>query len=188
MERKESAVPVAIRTARLFMRPWDAADAPALLPLLTANVARLAGWIPAHVATPVPLPALAERLGGFAADFAAARAYRYALFTEDGTRLIGEADLFPRSAHGRVTLPEADRAEVGYWLDAGATGQGFATEAAKALIDVAATIPWMENVEIHCDVANAASARVPQRLGFTLAGVHEGTQVWTTTLAADGAR
>lgn len=184
----DSRIPAAIRTARLLMRPWDKADAPALLPLLVANVEQLAGWIPPQVAAPVPLPALAERLAGFAADFSAGRSYRYALLTADGARLLGEADLFPRAEQGRVTLADADRAEIGYWLDAGATGKGFATEAAQALIDVAATISSMGCVEIHCDVANAASAAVPQRLGFALASVHEGTQVWRRSLAVEEPR
>jgi hypothetical protein len=103
----------AIRTARMVMRPWQGADASLLAPVLASNVVRLAPWIPAHVATPLPVPELAERLGGFAADFAAGRAYRYALLTLDEQQLLGEADLFPRSAAGRVPLPEADRMEIG---------------------------------------------------------------------------
>jgi RimJ/RimL family protein N-acetyltransferase len=176
-------VPSTLHTARLLMRSWDPADAPALLPLLTANIERLGGWIPAQVAEPVPLPALAERLAGFAADFGADRSYRYALLTSDGARLLGEADLFPRAAGGRVPLGDADRAEIGYWLDAAATGRGLATEATRALLGVAETLGVMRHAEIHCDVANTSSAAIPRRLGFELATVAEGTQVWRKALA-----
>ena len=168
-----------LRTARMLLRPWGAADAVLLEPVLAANVAHLAPWIPAHVATPLPASALAERLRGFAEDFSAGRAYRYALLTADERRLLGEADLFPRSANGRVLLGEADRLEIGYWLDAAATGQGLATEAARALLDVAATVPGISHVEIHCDAANAPSAAVPRRLGFALARVDGTLQVWS---------
>lgn len=130
----DSLIPATLRTARMLLRPWDAADAPALQPVLAANVGHLSPWIPAHVATPAPLPALAERLAGFAADFAAGRAYRYALLTPDGAQLLGEADLFPRAAVGRVPLSAADHVELGYWLDAAATGRGLATEATRALL------------------------------------------------------
>lgn len=171
-------VPPVIRTPRLLLRSWGPADAPALEPMLVANVARLGGWIPAHVADPLPAHALAQRLTGFATDFAEDRAYRYAILTPDGAQLLGEADLFPRGAAGRMPLFLADRAEIGYWLDAAATGQGYATEAAGALSDVTASLPGMLHVEIRCAEANAASAAVPRRLGFRLVGVEEGSQVW----------
>lgn len=177
-------VPRTLRTARLLLRPWTEEDAPALLPVLQANVDHLGPWIPPHVSTPVPLPALAERLAGFAADFAASRAWRYALLAPDGARLLGEVDLFPRAAHGRVPFAEhPDRVEIGYWLDAAATGQGFALEAADAMIALARSLPGIAHVEIQCDEANVASARVPERLGFELAAAEEGLQVWRKPLA-----
>ena len=176
-------VPTTLRTARLLLRPWSPTDAAALYPMLVANVAHLGPWIPAHVATPVPVPQLGERLAGFAADFAADRAYRYALLTPDGTQLCGEADLFPRAAVGRVTIEAADRVELGYWLDAAVTGQGLATEATSALLAVAATLPGMTHAEIRCDVANASSAAVPRRLGFHLAAVEANLQIWQKPLA-----
>lgn len=69
-------VSLELRTARLVLRPWRIEDAAPLLPVLEANQAHLAPWIPARVAQPVPLAELATRLAGFAADFAAAREWR----------------------------------------------------------------------------------------------------------------
>ena len=96
----------------------------------------------------------------------------------DDLRLIGEVDLFPRAETGRVPLSEGDRVELGYWLDASATGQGLITEAARALLDVARELPQVLHAEIHCDAANERSAAVPQRLGFHLATVEHSLQVW----------
>jgi RimJ/RimL family protein N-acetyltransferase len=177
-----AAIPATLRTERLLLRAWAPTDAPALAPMLVANVAHLGQWIPAHVSTPAPVPALAERLAGFAADFDHGRAYRYALLTPDGSRLLGEADLFPRAASGRVPLAAADRVELGYWLDAAVTGQGFATEATRALFGVAATLPGLSHAEIRCDGGNGASAAVPGRLGFHLASVEGTVQVWRKSL------
>jgi [ribosomal protein S5]-alanine N-acetyltransferase len=171
-------VPETLRTARLLLRPWNAADAVALRPVLEANAAHLGPWIPSHVATPAPLPELAERLAGFASDFTDDRAYRYALLTPDGAHLLGEADLFPRDASGRVPLAAADRVELGYWLASNATGKGLATEATRALLEMAATLPRMIHAEIRCNIANAPSAGVPQRLGFQLISRDADTQVW----------
>ena len=182
-----SLVPATLRTERLLIRAWSAADAPALQPILAANVAHLGPWIPARVSTPVPVPELAVRLAGYDADFTAGRAFRYALLSHDGTQVLGEVDLFPRAAAGRVPLAEADHVELGYWLDASATGQGLATEAARALFAVAETLPGMTHVDIRCDVANGASAAVPQRLGFHLAGVEGELQVWRKRLIPAGA-
>lgn len=177
-----SPVPATLHTERLLLRAWSAADAAALQPVLAGNVAHLGPWIPVRVSTPVPVPQLAERLAGYDADFTAGRAFRYALLTPDGAQVLGEVDLFPRAAAGRVPLAEADHVELGYWLDAGATGQGLATEAARALFAVAATLPGMTHVDIRCDIANGASAAVPRRLGFHLATVEGELQVWRKAL------
>jgi RimJ/RimL family protein N-acetyltransferase len=53
-------------------------------------------------------------------------------------------------------------------LRADDTGQGFVTEAARAVLSVAAQIPRFLRAEIHCDARNAPSASVAPRLGFTL--------------------
>lgn len=182
------AIPSPLRTQRLLLRPWAPEDAAALAPVLAANVAHLGTWIPQHVATPLPPAELAERLAGFAADFAEERAFRFAMLTPDGAQLLGEADLFPRDAMGRVSLAGADRVELGYWLDAAATGQGLATEATLALMEVAASLQAMTHAEIRCDVANAPSAAIPRRLGFQLAAVEGNTQIWRKELSHPAAR
>lgn len=171
-------IPTELRTFRLLLRPWRASDAPALLPLLKRNVLRLSPWIPAHVATPVPLPELEERLAGFANDFALENSFRYALIATGHDQIVGEMDLFPRAASGRVPLGAADRVELGYWLDEAHTGQGLVTEATRALLDVARALPEMQHAEIRCDIGNVPSAAVPNRLGFHLAMVEDGVEVW----------
>ncbi|HSJ30798.1 MAG TPA: GNAT family N-acetyltransferase [Longimicrobiales bacterium] len=167
------AVPDEIRTERLQLRCWRRGDALLLLPVLQANVEHLQSWIPAHVAAPAPLPDLEERLTGFAADFRAGRNWRYGVFAPDEREVFGEISLFPRSAAGRVNLAAADRLEVGYWLRRNVTGRGYATEAARAMLSLAASLPGMSHVEIRCDPRNTASAAIPKRLGFRLAAQWE---------------
>jgi RimJ/RimL family protein N-acetyltransferase len=170
------SVPVEIRTARLLLRPWRSEDAAALHPILQENWAHLGPWIPARIATPAPIPVLAERLSGFAADFAADREWRYAMIKSDDDAVLGEVGLFPRSATGRVHYAQADRVELGYWLRADATGRGFVTEGAHAMLAAAAALPHVSCVEVRCDARNAPSAAIPRRLGFDL----------TTTIAERG--
>ncbi len=182
-----SPIPALLATDRLILRRWSGADAAALGPLLITNAAHIAPWIPARIATPAPLDELVARLTGFAGDFDAGRAFRYALYTRDATRLLGKMDLFVRNASGRVPLSDGDHVELGYWLDIAATGQGYATEACRTLLTVAAGLPGMRDAVIRCDPANAPSAAVPQRLGFSMAATEDGTQVWKMNLAARAA-
>ena len=169
------------------MRPWRAADAPALHPILEANWAHLGPWIPARVATPVAVPELATRLAGFADDFASAREWRYGVFTPEGT-ILGEVGLYPRSPSGRVPYAESDRVEVGYWLRSDVTGRGYATEASRAVIGIASTLDRVTRFEIRCDPRNVASAAIPRRLGFVLEQtivepVFGETRVWVSSRA-----
>jgi RimJ/RimL family protein N-acetyltransferase len=163
-----AAVPPEIRTERLYLRPWRSEDAEALHPILVANYQHLAPWIPARVATPALVPLLAERLAAFGTEFDADREWRFAMLTSDERTLLGEIDLFPRSATGRVAFADADRAEIGYWLRSDETGRGLVTEAVRAIVDVAKQLGRFTHLEIRCDARNAPSAAVPKRLGFHL--------------------
>lgn len=161
-------IPTGFCTERLLIRTWRADDAELLHPILVANYERLAPWIPARVATPAPVPALAERLARFAAEFEADREWRFAILRPDETTLLGEIDFFPRSTSGRVHVAEADRGEIGYWIRADESGRGFVTEAVRAMVDVARQIDRFAHLEIRCDARNAPSAAVPKRIGFRL--------------------
>jgi ribosomal-protein-serine acetyltransferase len=173
-----SDIPDELCTARLLLRTWRAADATALAPILVANVEHFALWIPSRVSTPLPVPELAERLAGFADDFSERRAFRFAMYSLDETALFGEADLFIRDAAGRVPLGQGDGVEIGYWIDSAVTGRGLATEATAALCDLAERLQGIHHIDIRCDVANAPSAAVPQRLGFERFGTEGDVQVW----------
>lgn len=188
------AVPTELRTTRLLLRPWRAEDAANLLPILESNATHLGPWIPARVAEPAPVPVLEQRLAGFGAEFAADREWRFGMFTLDGRTILGEVGLFPRVETGRVPFADSDRVELGYWLRFDETGRGIVTEAASAVLAVAAAIPQFSRVEIRCDERNERSGAVPRRLGFALAetivdsgvvpaetAVH--LQVWTSELS-----
>jgi RimJ/RimL family protein N-acetyltransferase len=164
----EVSVPAELRTERLLMRPWRAEDAHALQPILVANWDHLGPWIPARVATPVPVPELAQRLAGFGDDFTSGREFRYGLFAPDRHDVFGEAGLYPRSATGRVPLADATCIELGYWLRADLTGRGLVAEASRALVAVAESLPRLTHIEIRCDSRNEPSAAIPKRLGFAL--------------------
>jgi RimJ/RimL family protein N-acetyltransferase len=73
--------------------------------------------------------------------------------------LIGEVSLILRGV-------EARQAEIGYIFNPAAHGHGYATEAARALIQVGFMGADMHRVYARCDARNLASAQVMERLGM----------------------
>jgi RimJ/RimL family protein N-acetyltransferase len=67
--------------------------------------------------------------------------------------------------------PDFRSASMGYCLDDAAWGHGYATEAARALLQWAFDTLDLNRVQAETDTRNAASARVLEKLGF----VREGT-------------
>ena len=67
--------------------------------------------------------------------------------------------------------PTCHSARMGYCFDKAAWGQGFATEAAGALLQWAFETLDLNRVQAEADTRNAASGRVLEKLGF----IREGT-------------
>jgi RimJ/RimL family protein N-acetyltransferase len=61
--------------------------------------------------------------------------------------------------------------EIGYWLGVPYWGQGYATEAARALIDHAFEDLGLERLEAGARVSNPASRRVLEKCGYQWSGV-----------------
>lgn len=81
------------------------------------------------------------------------------------TEVLGGTGLHRR--HGPGT------AEIGYWLRPDQTGRGLMTRVVAALTDVGLGLDGITEVHIHCDVANAPSRAIPERLGYELTGTIE---------------
>jgi RimJ/RimL family protein N-acetyltransferase len=86
--------------------------------------------------------------------------FDYALWDAQETALLGGAGLHPRLGPGRI--------EIGYWVRASQLRAGIASAAARALTLAAFNLSGIDEVHIHCDEANSASAGVPRGLGFRL--------------------
>jgi len=67
--------------------------------------------------------------------------------------------------------PRSGVAEIGYWLGVPHWGHGFATEAARAVIDHAFGELRHETLEAGARVSNPASRRVLEKCGFQWTGV-----------------
>lgn len=72
---------------------------------------------------------------------------------------------------GGVGLIEKEAVELGYWLTPAAWGQGYATEAARALMAHGCDILVLTQVASGHFVDNPASGRVLEKAGFRRSGV-----------------
>jgi ribosomal-protein-serine acetyltransferase len=101
-------------------------------------------------------------------------------FTEEAVRNWGAGTDFPFvilegdeviggiGCHRRPLV--RDIGEIGYWLRTDRTGRGYATEAAGALVGWGFDVLGLARLELRAGVANVASQRVAERLGFQREG------------------
>lgn len=95
-------------------------------------------------------------------------------FAEDGRfNAIILVDERPVGSIGFHNLNTAHgSAEIGYWIDKSHEGKGIITRCCKVLIDYLFGVRGLNRIQINCNVENKRSRAVPERLGFTLEGVH----------------
>jgi [ribosomal protein S5]-alanine N-acetyltransferase len=149
-----------LHTARLLLRPVTSADADALFAMHSS----------AYVLRYWDAPPWSER----------ARAERFITACQQmadegsGARLAIDR-VSDRAFIGWCSLtrwnPDYRSASMGYCLDDAAWGHGYATEAARALLQWAFDTLDLNRVQAETDTRNTASARVLEKLGF----VREGT-------------
>ncbi|MGH3654904.1 GNAT family N-acetyltransferase [Glutamicibacter sp.] len=80
-----------------------------------------------------------------------------------GDVLIGSASVW-------VTDRKAKAGEIGYTLNRGYWGNGYATETAGLLLRLGFEVLGLERISATCDARNAASIRVLEKTGFKLKG------------------
>ncbi|HEX4088652.1 MAG TPA: GNAT family protein [Trebonia sp.] len=149
-----------LRTARLRLRPFTSADADALF-ALQSNASVLRYWD----APPWTDRSRADRFIAACEQMAEeGSGARVALDRVSDGAFIGWCSLTRWN-------PDFRSASMGYCLAEAAWGQGYATEAGRALLQWAFDALDLNRVQAEADTRNVASARVLEKLGF----VREGT-------------
>jgi ribosomal-protein-alanine N-acetyltransferase len=149
----------ALATRRLSLRPFQVSD--------VADLVRLANDREVAASTPLPHPFTDEVARWFLAkapeDARAGRALHFAVTLREGGWLIGSVTLYLE--------PRDKRAELFYWIGRQFWGQGYATEAAGAVVRLAFTRLGLERVFASHFADFPASGRVLQKLGMRPEGV-----------------
>lgn len=147
-----------LRTDRLCLRPLEPGDAPRVQELAAAREI-------AEMTLRIPHPYEDGMAEAWIAEIAeaSARGERVVFAVTTGSDgLIGAAGLDLEPAHRR--------AELGYWIGVPYWSRGFATEAARAVVD-----HGFRDLELHRIYAsvfprNPASGRVLEKIGLTFEG------------------
>lgn len=144
------------RTPRLLLRPGFPEDAPALAAAMSDKA------IVRNLAV-VPWPYTLRDAEAFIASPRDPVLPSFLIFerTEGAPQLIGSCGMGRRPS-GAV--------EMGYWIARAHWGRGIATEACRALIDIARTL-GLASLEGSHFVDNPASGRVLEKLGFEAIGI-----------------
>ena len=144
------------RTPRLLLRPGFPEDAPALAAAIADEA------IVRNLAT-APWPYRMRDAEAFLAKPRDPLLPSFLIFerTDGAPRLVGSCGLGRRPS-GAV--------ELGYWIARPFWGRGFATEAGRALVDIARTL-GLRQLEASHFIDNPASARVLDKLGFETTGL-----------------
>ncbi|GAA3574480.1 GNAT family N-acetyltransferase [Amycolatopsis ultiminotia] len=144
-----------IETGRLVLRPFVAADRPSAVRLQTDP--RTNRFTP----DPPDAAAMQQVFDDWLAHWAN-HGYGYCAVRERGQpEVIGLAGVRNREYHGETVLNLAYRFSPSHW------GHGYASEAAKAVVDWAEREVPSIPVLISVSVQNTASLRVAEKLGFT---------------------
>ena len=152
-----------VQGSRVLIRRHHPDDAAALHAAISDSVDHLRPWMPWAKLEPLQLSARQTLIAEWIERWDAGDDFNYAI-VEAGT-LVGGCGLHRRV--GPLGL------EIGYWTRSNAIGRGVATDAARCLVKAAFDMAGIDCVEIHHDIANIASGRIPARLGFTLMDEHE---------------
>ncbi|MCU1342536.1 MAG: acetyltransferase [Candidatus Acidoferrum typicum] len=151
--------PQELRTSRLLLRSIERGDVPAIVCLAGARE------IAATTAN-IPHPYAEHDAQSFLAhseeEFRVGRSATFAVTISPRGDLCG--------AIGLVITPAHERAELGYWIGVPYWGQGFATEAAGAVITFGFETLRLNRIHASHFAGNTASQRVLEKIGMR----HEG--------------
>ncbi len=155
------SLPTTINTPRLRLRPLTLEDATTIQQLADRReIAAMTRSIP-H---PYPLAQVQTWLAKVVADAAEGKVAVFGLVLEKSAQLIGAIGLSSIDADHRC-------AEMGFWVGVDWWGQGYATEAARAMVGYGFERLGLNRIYAHHMTKNPASGRVLEKIGMKREGL-----------------
>jgi [ribosomal protein S5]-alanine N-acetyltransferase len=146
-------------TKRLLLRKPERTDAPDIQRLANHPVV---GGNTLNIPYPYPAGAAGEFLTRVAESWANGDNYSFAVTRREDSTFIGMTGI-----HGTGH----NRAELGYWIGEPFWGQGYATEAARRVIQFGFEAMALNRIQANYFTHNPASRRVMEKAGMTFEGV-----------------
>jgi RimJ/RimL family protein N-acetyltransferase len=164
-------VPMPIRTPRLLIRPKQVGDGASTSAAVAETWDELHRWM-----------RWAENRDDFTAESMEIRVRHVmaSFILREGIELIG---IETRTGIAVIWCGFHDidwqgrLCDTGYWVRKSAHGQGFATEAANALVRYAFGALGMRRIGLTHSGGNDASRRIAEKLGFSFEGIQRGANV-----------
>ncbi len=153
-------IPDRFESERLIIRGPRPGDGTVANVAIRESLAELRPWFP--WVTPVPRPEDTEGVyRRAAARWLTREDFLLLLFRKEDGLFVGGSGLH----NVEWSVP---RMEIGYWLRTSLTGQGYMTEAVRAITAFALEHLRAQRLEIRCEARNTRSAAVAERAGYTL--------------------
>jgi [ribosomal protein S5]-alanine N-acetyltransferase len=149
----------------VFLRPPELMDYAAWAELREASRTHLQPWEPEWADDELSRTAFRRRLRLYARDLTEDHGYAFFLFRSRDMRLLGGLTL------SNVRRGVAQAGSIGYWIGEPFSGQGYMTEAVRAVAPFAFDRLRLHRLEAACLANNDASMRVLQKAGFQREGV-----------------
>ena len=151
------AAPVSLQTRRLLLRRNIADDAKTMFDTYAQDpeVTRFMTWAPHR-----SLDDTRAYLDYCDRAWRERRAFPWGIVERETGTLVG----------GIEARLDGHRVEFGYVIARRVWGRGYATEAARAVVEVALAAPVIQRVWAYVDCANAASIRVLEKAGLVREG------------------
>lgn len=150
----ETSSAPALETERLILRTPNLDDAAAVAGL--ANNRRIA-----EMTMLIPHPyGIEDAARWIAAPAAAIGHTKFGVFAKDGA-FVGACG---------YTTARGENPTIGYWIGEPYWGRGYATEAARAVVDHLFSETGLGEIVANCRVSNVASRRVLEKCGFQWTG------------------
>jgi ribosomal-protein-serine acetyltransferase len=152
--------PEVLQADPLTLRRWELTWADQLVESIRESLPELQEFMPWANAD-YGLDQAREFIERSREEWEAGQTWNYAMWSPAGD-LVGANGLMTRMGPGVL--------EIGYWIDSRYSGRGYTTAAAGALAEVGLRVPDIERLIVKADVANLASNRIPDKLGFVRIG------------------
>lgn len=153
-----------IDAERVYLRLPRLADHKPWAQLRSDSRGYLTPWEPSWPADDLTRTAFRQRLAAYARELELGEAFPFFVFRREDDAIVGGVRLF------NIRRGVSQTGVLGYWSGQAHAGQGYTTEAVKAVIDFAFGPLGLHRLEAACMPHNARSAGLLSRCGFSEEG------------------